>query len=90
MLKRKHFRTLQTIFARPISANLQWRDVEALLIALGGEIEEREGSRVAVMLFNQVQVFHRPHPSPNTDKGAVASIRRWLESNGIFPENMEK
>jgi hypothetical protein len=33
-----------------------------------------------------VQVYHRPHPSPNTDKGAVASIRRWLESNEITPE----
>ncbi len=89
-MKGKHLKTLRTIFSRPVSANLHWRDIEALLIALGGEIEEREGSRVAVMLFNQVQVFHRPHPSPNTDKGAVASIRRWLESNAILPENMEK
>jgi len=30
-------------------------------------------------------VFHRPHPSPDTDKGAVASIRKWLETNGVKP-----
>jgi hypothetical protein len=30
-------------------------------------------------------VFHRPHPSPATDKGAVASIRKWLKENGVEP-----
>jgi hypothetical protein len=63
-------------FAHPTSTNVQWRDVEALFRELGAEISEREGSRVAVVLFSEVRVFHRPHPSPNTDKGAVASIRR--------------
>ncbi len=46
---------------------------------------ERAGSRVAVVLFTEVRVFHRPHPSPNTDKGAVASIRKWLEANEVTP-----
>lgn len=40
IVKRKHVRTVQAIFARPITANLQWRDVEALFIALGADIEE--------------------------------------------------
>jgi hypothetical protein len=31
------------------------------------------------------RVFHRPHPSPDTDKGAVAAIRKWLEENGVKP-----
>ena len=44
-----------------------------------------EGSRVAVVLFEEVRVFHRPHPSPNTDKGAVASVRKWLEQYGVEP-----
>ena len=25
------------------------------------------------------------HPTPNTDKGAIASIRHWLEVNGVKP-----
>ncbi len=86
ILKRKHLKTLQAIFNRPVTANLQWRDIEALFIALGASVEEREGSRVAVVLFDQVQVFHRPHPSPNTDKGTIASIRRWLEVSDVTPE----
>jgi hypothetical protein len=84
-VKRKHAKTLTAIFAHPTSANVQWRDVEALFKSLGADLEEREGSRVAVILFGEVQVFHRPHPEPTTDKGAVASVRRWLESHGITP-----
>ena len=84
-MKRKYQRTLALIFARPTSANIQWRDIEAMLQELGAEVSEREGSRVAVVLYGEVRVFHRPHPSPNTDKGAVASIRKWLEQQGVEP-----
>ena len=84
-MKRRHQRTLEALFAHPTPANIQWSDIVALLRGLGAEISEREGSRVAVVLFSEVRVFHRPHPSPDTDKGAVASIRRWLEHHGVLP-----
>ena len=84
-MKRKHQRTLEVVFAHPTSANVQWKDIEALFGELGAEISAREGSRVAVVLFGEVRVFHRPHPSPNTDKGAIASIRKWLEQHGVAP-----
>ena len=84
-MRRKHRRTLELIFIRPTSANIQWRDIEALFVELGAEVSEREGSRVAVVLFEEVRVFHRPHPASNTDKGAVASIRKWLEQHGVEP-----
>lgn len=84
-MKRKHQKTLEAIFSHPASANVQWKDIEALFIGLGAEISEREGSRVAVVLFGEVRVFHRPHPSPNTDKGALASIRKWLEQHKVLP-----
>lgn len=84
-MKRSHQRTLEAIYARPTSANIVWKDIEALFKVLGAEVLEREGSRVAIVLFGEVRVFHRPHPSPNTDKGAVASVRRWLEQHGVRP-----
>ena len=84
-MKKKHRATLEPIFARPVSGTIRWPDIEALFAALGAEISEREGSRVGVFLFGQVRVFHRPHPTPETDKGAVASIRKWLEENGVTP-----
>ena len=84
-MKRKHLKTLTAIFAHPVPGNIQWSDILALFKELGAEITEREGSRVGVRLFEDRRVFHRPHPSPDTDKGAVAAIRKWLEENGVKP-----
>jgi len=37
-------------------------------------------------LLNGVEaVFHRPHPKPDTNKGAVASVREFLKMAGIEP-----
>ena len=84
-VKRRHQRTLELIFSRPVSGNLPWRDIEAVFVELGAVVSERAGSRVAVVLFAEVRVYHRPHPSPDTDKGAVASIRKWFEEHGVTP-----
>ncbi len=84
-MKKKHIKTLALIFKQPVSANIDWKDIESLLIGLGAEISEREGSRIGVRLFGDRRVFHRPHPSPKTDKGAVASVREWLKRNGVTP-----
>ncbi len=85
MLSKRNRVTLDLIFGRPVSGSVRWSDIEALLKGLGAEITEREGSRVGEFLFGEVRVFHRPHPTPDTDKGAVASIRKWLESHGVRP-----
>ena len=84
-MKKKHIKTLALIFKQPVSANIDWKDIESLLIDLGAEISERESSRIGVRLFGDRRVFHRPHPSPKTDKGAVASVREWLKRNGVNP-----
>ena len=89
-MQRKHTKTLNIIFTKPISANIKWADIEALFIALGAEVNERAGSRIAVVLDGEVQVYHRPHPQPTTDKGAVASVRKWLDSLGYSPINEAK
>ena len=84
-MKRKHPRTLERIFARPTSGTIPWSDIESLFKALGADVSERAGSRVAVVLFGEVRVFHRPHPSPDTDKGAINSIRDWLDLYEVRP-----
>ena len=84
-MKKRHQKILERIFSRPISGSIKWKEIESLFQELGAEISEREGSRVGVKLFGEIQVFHRPYPSPDTDKGAVASIRKWLERNGVKP-----
>ena len=84
-MKKKQAKVLQQIFNHPISGNIKWNDIVSLFLTLGADISEAEGSRVCVRLFGDRRVFHRPHPSPNTDKGAVKNIQRWLLSNGVKP-----
>jgi len=36
---------------QPTSVNIDWKDIEALFMALGAEISEREGSRIGVHLL---------------------------------------
>ena len=49
------------------------------------EVEEGAGSRVVVRLNKVRAVFHRPHPMPDTKKGAVRAVRAFLESAGVKP-----
>ena len=84
-MNKRHRRTLDAIFAQPISGSIKWRDVESLLKTLGAILTERAGSRVSVSLNDRVVVFHRPHPGPNMDKGAVRDLRRFLQSARITP-----
>ncbi|MEP7455952.1 type II toxin-antitoxin system HicA family toxin [Phyllobacterium sp. SB3] len=84
-LNRKHAETLAAIFADPVLAGIVWRDIEALFLACGAEIGEGSGSRVRVALNNVRAVFHRRHPQKETDKGAVKSVRRFLQEADIKP-----
>ena len=84
-MDRKHRKTLEAIFEKPERANIAWRDIETLFIALGAEVSEGSGSRVRVALKDVRAVFHRPHPREDTNKGAVKSVRRFLEAAGVKP-----
>lgn len=67
----------------PTQSGIKWKDIESLFINLGATIEEGRGSRVRVLLNEEEAVFHRPHPQKETDKGAVVSVRRFLENAGV-------
>ena len=74
-------RTLAAIFSDPLPANVKWPDVEALFVALGGQLVEGRGSHVTVLLNDAKATFHRPHPRPDTDRGALRAVRRFLPSS---------
>ena len=76
----KHKKTYKEIYTDPVKADIVWSDIEALFSALGAKISEGNGSRMRVELNGERAVFHRPHPESNTDKGAVKSVRRFLEN----------
>lgn len=83
MVNSKHQKTLKAIFKNPILSNIKWKEIEKLLEGLGAEIEEGNGSRVRIVLNGVKAVFHRPHPHPETDKGSLVSMRRFLNNAGI-------
>ena len=80
---RRHQRVLDSIFAVPVQSSIKWKDIESLFCYMGAEIEEGRGSRIRVLLNGEEAVFHRPHPQKETDKGAVVSVRRFLENAGV-------
>jgi hypothetical protein len=84
-MAKKHRNTLEAIFADPIKSNIAWRDVESMLEVFGAEITEGAGSWVRVALNGVRAVFHRPHPQKEIDKGAVRSMRRFLNEAGVIP-----
>ncbi|SMF67988.1 HicA toxin of toxin-antitoxin [Azospirillum oryzae] len=84
-MNKAHRATIAAIFARPTSASIRWADIEALVIALDGVVEERAGSRVWIEVRDRGAVFHRPHPRPEAKKGAVDAVRKLLINAGITP-----
>lgn len=84
-MNKKQRKTLEAIFENPARSDVRWSDVEKLFRALECEITEGSGSCIRVRLENERAVFHRPHPEPETDKGAIKSVRRFLVNAGIDP-----
>ena len=84
-MTRRHRQTIERIFEAPERADIEWRDIEALLTALGGELSEGRGSRVRVALQGVRAVFHRPHPRKEAGKATIKSVRRFLVEAGIAP-----
>lgn len=82
-MNKKHRSTLESIFKTPVQSNVIWKDIEKLFIHLGGKIKEGSGSRLAVELNGIRAYFHKPHPQKETDKGALVSVRRFLENAGV-------
>jgi hypothetical protein len=81
----KHRKTLQAIFVKPTSPSIVFNDIEALLIALGGEVHEREGSRVKITIRGEQWRCHRPHPGKEAKRYQVEEIRELLERIGEHP-----
>lgn len=86
-IRKKHLNTLIAIFDKPIRSDIKWKEIESLITALGGTVAEGNGSRVKLILNQSIAHFHRLHPSPDTDKGAIVSLREWLIKIGVSPND---
>jgi len=81
----KHRKTLRAVFTKPTSASIVFSDIEALLVALGGQVHEREGSRVKISIKGEQWRCHRPHPGKEAKRYQVEEIRELLERIGEQP-----
>ncbi len=84
-MNKKHRKTLAAIFSSPTPRNIAFRDVEALLVAIGCEVYEGAGSRV---LFTHQGIdwpTHRPHPQKEAKLYHVKEVRNFLEELGVRP-----
>ena len=84
-MRAKHRRTLQRMCARPTPTDVRWADVVAMLEAAGVEVSERSGSRVLLKKGAERMIVHRPHPAPETGRGAVRALVAFLEAAGVKP-----
>lgn len=79
----KHRKTLQALFARPTLASVVFSDIEALIVALGGVVSERAGSRVKFTLRREQWHCHRPHPGKEAKRYQVEEARELMERAGV-------
>ena len=79
----KHRKTLEAIFSKPVSGNLEWHKIEALFLALGAELNERSGSRMSFALNGEKLDVHQPHPRKEALKYRVKDARNFL-TNAVF------
>jgi hypothetical protein len=77
-------KVLHAIFAHPLNANLEMKDIVSVLNGLGAEIDARSKSRLGVMLNGRTTVLHIS--SQSVLKAEVMQIRKFLESCGIAVE----
>ncbi len=80
-----HQKTLEAIFKNPVSKSLEWRRIEALLIAIECKLIEGNGSRVRFEKSDVIATFHRPHPSKEAKPYQVKDARLFLETIGMKP-----
>jgi hypothetical protein len=80
-----HRKTLLAVFADPVSRSLEWRRIEALLVAAGCRVIEGNGSRVRFEKDGHVATFHRPHPAKEAKPYQVRDARLFLENLGVKP-----
>ena len=79
-----HRRTYETIFQHPISHNLQWRDVNALLEEIGHVAQEPNG-HLKVTRNGQTMVLHSPRTKDFSDADELMDLRRFLERSETTP-----
>ena len=81
----KNRKTLKAIFTDPINGNVEWRDIEALLVSVGCRTVEGKGSSITFEKDGVRATFHRPHPDRVALRYRVKGARDFLTQLRIQP-----
>ncbi len=82
-MNHKHRTVLHTLFAHPISANIDPKHVKATLTELGAEVSHGGHGDVMVSFKGVAHRFREDHHSLSKDQ--VAAMRKFLTDAGVDP-----
>lgn len=84
-MSRKYRKTLAAIFTDPVNGNMEWCEIESLLVAIGCRVLEGNGSSVTFEKDGLRVTFHRPHPDKAALRYRVKDARNFLTELRIKP-----
>jgi HicA toxin of bacterial toxin-antitoxin, len=82
-MNKKQRNTYSALFAEPIRRNILWNDVVSLILALGGQVLQGDGSRVRFDLNDVSLNIHSPHPQKELKRYQVKAVREFLLNAGV-------
>ena len=80
-MKRKHTKTLEAIMQA--DGNVDMRNVEALVVAVGGYIEDRGNGFYRARLNERRMTYDRPHPRSEIGRGLAKRFRDFFKEAGV-------
>src|SRR5437588_9213086 len=83
-LSNRHRDTVERIFSRPPSRNVEWREVVSLLETVGTVTHEHNG-KLKVSLGPETEVLPAPH-GKDVEVQIMVDLRRMLTQAGFAPD----
>jgi hypothetical protein len=85
-MNNKQKKLLQLILYSSIKGNIEWKNIESLLVALNCNILEGNGSQVKFIKNDIHLSIHRPHPSKESLNYRVKLAKDFLIKTGAENE----
>jgi hypothetical protein len=79
----RYRKILDAILRTPATSSLAFSEIETLVLHLGGQVLERQGSRVKLVLGGQCWRCHRPHPGKEARRYQIEEAREFLLRAGV-------
>lgn len=79
----KQQKTFKCLFDNPVRKNIKWVDVERLIVGVGGQIKQGDGSRIRIVLGEYSLNIHTPHPHKELKPYQIRAIRQLLLEEGV-------